>query len=191
MKYIICFILLACLISYFVVIVWLQSLQPHVPTLAAAAPPLWQSVPEKIHILLFIPPLAQSHVLWPPEKLVSQPPLPFCSNPCLSKLSLQSYSLPAGRVLFLALSALRCLHWGGGSQTGWVLPDVLLRSQAARSRGSVQQLSCLAARWRQTLLWSCLFPHFREEALHAWKTVPCFLLDIAVEMAPAPLFGNP
>lgn len=48
MKYINCCILLACLINYCVVIVWLQSLQPHVPTPAAAAAPLWQSVPEKI-----------------------------------------------------------------------------------------------------------------------------------------------
>lgn len=106
MKYINCCILLACLINYCVVIVWLQSLQPHVPTPAAAAAPLWQSVPEKIHILLFVCPHAQfMFLLWQTQKLVCQPPPPFCNNPCLSKLSLQSYSLPAGRVLFLALSA--------------------------------------------------------------------------------------
>lgn len=81
-------------------------------------------------------------LLWQPQKLVSQPPLflPLYNNPCPSKLSLQSYALPAGGALFLALSVLGCLYWGGDSQTGWILPDALECGQAARSHGFTQQL---------------------------------------------------
>lgn len=54
---------------------------------------------------------------------------------------------------------------------------------------SCSSLSCLVAHWRQTLVQSCFFPHSREESLHEQKTVPCVLLDIAVEITAAPFLG--
>lgn len=189
MKYINCCILLACLINYCVVIVWLQSLQPHVPTPAAAAAPLWQSVPEKITS-------CSSSLHMPSSCFFYGRPRNLCAShlhPSATILaSVNWVCSPIPCLLAGSLLGLVCMYWAGGSQSGCVLPAVLLCGQGARSHGFVQDsLSCLAAHWRQTLLWSSWFPHFREEALCAWTTGPCFLLDIAVEMTPAPLWRNP
>lgn len=76
---------------------------------------------------------------WCPNHLFS---LPSYNNSYPNKLSLQSYSLPAGGTTFLALSGLGCLYWArdGDPEIGWVLPDVMQCGQAAGSHCFVQQL---------------------------------------------------
>lgn len=137
MKYIVCFTLLVCLTIYFGEIAYLQSSQLCVPALAAAAPcPLAVSPRGDPHPSLHLSTSPVSCFFWDtptnwcPNHLF---PLPSCKNSYPSKLGLQSYALPASAAPFLALSGLGCLSWagGGGSETGWLPPDVLECGQAA------------------------------------------------------------
>ena len=112
MKYIIC--LLACLTICFIVIVYLQSSQPCVPALAAAAPCLLAVSPRKdLHPSLHLSSSLDSCFFydtpmnWCPNHLFT---LPSYNNSYPSKLGLQSYCLLASRAPFLAFSGLGCMY---------------------------------------------------------------------------------
>lgn len=187
MKYITCFILLECLTVCFIA---QRFATPAAACWRKHLPAFWQPASEKIGIHLFIFPHSQSHDSFMTAPQTGVPTTSY--NSVLRKLGLQSCSLPACGTPFLALALLAYTEVRGGAhEIGWILPCVLSTVKWLGVSALCSSQSCLIARWRQTPVQSCLFPHF-DKSLGVHRNWCCFLphVSIAVRMTHAPVFGN-
>lgn len=194
MKYINCFILLACLINYFVVIVWLQSLQPHVPTPTAAAPhPLAVSPREDPHPALHLS-------TCPASCLFDDKPRNWCPNHLYLSAAILApiiwvcspVPIPCLLVEFCSWPSLHCapvLRWG---LPHWLCPP----RGAAVCSGSQESWLCAAApacshtggtHWCRA---ACSHTSEKSPCMHG-KHCPAFCLILLLKWLLHHCLGNP